>query len=390
MKFRVLAVLAGCFLLVGAGSHIIGTPGNDTLWGTIENDRIEGFAGSDTLYGNNGDDVLVGGPGPDTLNPGPGNDFILLSPGDSSDVVIGFDRNPHKVDTIRFTRGVHPSDVRVRRMTTHVLMIEYGHGDRIRIPRHFENNGRSPYSIERIEFARNRTFWSGDRIRREVLKGTKEPDYIVGYEAPDKLYGYEGDDIIFGGPGNDQLFGGAGNDFLNGEDGRDILVGGAGDDRLRGENGSDTYIYAQGHGLDTIYNFSMPGDSDVIKFVQHTQEQVLIEVRGPDLWLLVEGRQKESGIKVANFRAHNAYPIAKVEFADGKFIDWQGILSFLSGEGRSGGVLNAGNQLVRRGQQQSIRQSTATTPAQGGFKVRTRLEEMQRESEQKRQERGGN
>ncbi|MGH2724839.1 MAG: hypothetical protein ACRDI0_11385 [Actinomycetota bacterium] len=62
---------------------VIGSPGNDVIWGsaganTIAGgpgvDLLFGRGGPDTLYGNAGSDYLAGGPGPDTLDGGAGTD----------------------------------------------------------------------------------------------------------------------------------------------------------------------------------------------------------------------------------------------------------------------------------------------------------------------------
>ena len=66
------------------------------------------------------------------------------------------------------------------------------------------------------------------------------------------LTGTEGNDTLRGGHGNDRLYGGAGDDTLTGSSGHDILVGGEGNDRLHGGPGSDIYVFAPGHGHDTI------------------------------------------------------------------------------------------------------------------------------------------
>jgi Ca2+-binding RTX toxin-like protein len=51
--------------------------GNDTVQGGPGNDVIAGFSGSDTLIGGDGDDQLFGNDGNDTINGEGGNDYIV-------------------------------------------------------------------------------------------------------------------------------------------------------------------------------------------------------------------------------------------------------------------------------------------------------------------------
>lgn len=59
--------------------NIIGTSGNDTIYGNFENNVIVGGNGDDTIYGGNGDDVIYGGTGTNNLYGGNGNDIYSIS-----------------------------------------------------------------------------------------------------------------------------------------------------------------------------------------------------------------------------------------------------------------------------------------------------------------------
>ncbi|MBZ8181031.1 SdrD B-like domain-containing protein, partial [Oscillatoria salina] len=59
--------------------NIVGTPGNDDLFGTNNNDRINGGAGNDNIFGNNGNDIIRGGPGNDNIFGGTGFDTALFN-----------------------------------------------------------------------------------------------------------------------------------------------------------------------------------------------------------------------------------------------------------------------------------------------------------------------
>jgi hypothetical protein len=72
------------------------------------------------------------------------------------------------------------------------------------------------------------------------------PTVIHGTEFADTLIGTLGDDIIFGYAGNDYIYSLAGEDTLDGGEGLDRLYGGA---------DADVFVFAEGTGLDIVYDF---------------------------------------------------------------------------------------------------------------------------------------
>ena len=105
------------------------------------------------------------------------------------------------------------------------------------------------------------------------------------------------DDLIEAGDGNDWIHGGLGNDEMQGEGGNDTIYGGQDNgrilrdlttgkltelvigDNLYGNDGQDTYYYAQGDGIDLIWDFR-PGE-DVIKISGFNPQDVKVTfVRG--------------------------------------------------------------------------------------------------------------
>ena len=115
--------------------------------------------------------------------------------------------------------------------------------------------------------------------RMDKMFGGGGGDILDGQGGDDELHGGAGMDLVLGGRGNDTLYGDAGNDTISGHSGDDILDGGAGDDTLDGGAGQDTltgglgddvlwgdycnpgaadkdvFVYAPGHGGDTIKDF---------------------------------------------------------------------------------------------------------------------------------------
>ena len=86
-----------------------------------------------------------------------------------------------------------------------------------------------------------------------MLAGDRRDNVLDGGAGDDALYGGPGggDDVMLGNAGNDRLFGGLGNDRLD---------GGAGNDRLAGGAGTDVFVFAPGHGADTITDFANSQD----------------------------------------------------------------------------------------------------------------------------------
>ena len=93
----------------------------------------------------------------------------------------------------------------------------------------------------------------------DELHGGGGMDLVLGGRGNDRLYGDAGNDTVAGHLGNDELDGGAGDDTLDGGAGQDRLTGGLGDDTLWGDRcgpeDEDVFVYAPGHGADTIKDF---------------------------------------------------------------------------------------------------------------------------------------
>ncbi|MEH2421171.1 MAG: choice-of-anchor D domain-containing protein [Nostoc sp.] len=94
---------------VSPAPAIVGTSGNDqlfggdpddTIWGQDGDDRLYGNNGNDQLWGNNGNDTLFGGLGNDQLTGGAGNDWLYGGKG--NDVLTG---GNYGVDTFVLASG---------------------------------------------------------------------------------------------------------------------------------------------------------------------------------------------------------------------------------------------------------------------------------------------
>ena len=158
------------------------------------------------------------------------------------------------------------------------------------------------------------------------------------------------DDLIEGGDGNDWIHGGLGNDEIQGEGGNDTIYGGVDNgkifrdlttgkltelvigDNLYGNDGQDTYYYAQGDGIDLIWDFR-PGE-DAIKVSGFDVQDVKVTfVRGVTNRIGTPGHDKLA-IFFGNDRGaivFNDFPGPKagdviLEFANGK-LTWLDLLT---------------------------------------------------------------
>ncbi len=94
----------------------------------------------------------------------------------------------------------------------------------------------------------------------DTIEGDEGADFLRGGAGEDALYGGTGADSLAGHEGDDELYGGEGDDILEGGAGADAIVGGTGDDKMYGDGGDDVFVFATGHGDDTIYDFTAGAD----------------------------------------------------------------------------------------------------------------------------------
>jgi Ca2+-binding RTX toxin-like protein len=130
-----------------------GTPGNDTL---------VGYAGADTLDGGAGNDTLIGDGGGDTYVFGRGYDH------DTINAFIG-DVRRDQPDTLRFTAGVAPSDLRLSRAGDDLGIAINGTNDQVTVQNQF--NGFGYWTIENFQFA-DGTAWTSQQVKNMIELGS--------------------------------------------------------------------------------------------------------------------------------------------------------------------------------------------------------------------------
>ena len=265
---------AGNDTLVGGSGpdDLYGEDGDDTLMGREGDDRLFGGPGNDRLIGGNGRDRLFGGEGDDTLEGGGGFDF--LDGGEGNDLMFGDDQADRMLggpgdDTMHGGNG----DDRMLGGDGNDVM--YGDDGRDRMLGEAGNDlmfgGRGDDTLRGGDGDDTLYGEAGNDLLiggtgRDLIFGGAGNDTLRGNGGFDTLYGGEGDDFIAGGAQADHLFGGPGNDTLDGGSGFDRLDGGEGNDLLTGGFNADTFIFADGHGADTITDFDATNNAEKIDF----------------------------------------------------------------------------------------------------------------------------
>ncbi|WP_122290019.1 calcium-binding protein [Pseudomonas savastanoi] len=372
------------YLSGGSGiDQLSGGDGGDYLAGGEGNDALAGDAGNDTLYGDSGNDQLDGGTGNDYLTGGDGSDVYRFSRGWGQDSINNYDSSAGKTDAIEFAADIFPADIIVTRSGSDLVLSLKNATDRITISGYFQNDGVTPYALEKVRFA-DGTEWNLDQIKalstvttdgndnlwdyatddalngglgddslygqagNDTLQGGAGADSLSGEAGNDALFGEEGNDYLYGGAGIDQLSGGDGSDYLTGGEGNDTLTGDAGNDTLYGDSGndqleggtgndylsggegSDVYRFNRGWGQDSINNYdSSVGKTDVIEFAADILPTDIMVTRSyNDLVLSLKNFTDK--VTISGYFQNDGdtpYTVEQIRFADGTQWDVEQIKS---------------------------------------------------------------
>ena len=270
--------------------------GNDTLIGGMGNDDLYGDAGNDTLIGGAGNDYLAGGDDADTY---------VFAKGHGSDTVS----DSSKQSTVQFT-DVNFADVKFRREDNDLVLFGYNGNDSVRL-RYYMNSSYWNDSV--FQFA-DKTISTADLMKNGlVLQGSDSDESIYGWSYRNEIYGAAGNDTIVTYGSDDILDGGAGDDKLYGDAGNDTLIGGIGNDYLDGGAGNDTYVFNQGFGRDTVYDYGS-GDKNVLQFNGINAAEISAQKSGSDLLLTAADG---SSVKVQYYFSGNSYGAELFVFNDG-------------------------------------------------------------------------
>lgn len=216
---------------------VIGTSGDDRIYGNAEANALSGGEGGDLIFGGAGDDTLDAGAGNDRLNAGTGNDSVFGGAGD--DVITAtldrriagntdwFDGGAGR-DTLDFAAGGSGFLGVVVSLSTEFAPSMIG--------------------IPTTERSIDQGFVSSRTVSGSIQSSHTEAK-ITGIED---AIGTGGDDTLIGDRVNNSLWGGHGNDLLSGETGADTLYGDAGDDVFESYADGALDFIIGGTGTDTV------------------------------------------------------------------------------------------------------------------------------------------
>jgi Ca2+-binding RTX toxin-like protein len=333
------------------GRNLIGTDGNDSLYGTGSDDVLDGRAGNDTLYGGGGNDVLVGGTGSDKLFGEGGDDVFGVTAdavwgGQYRVVNVGSPGSAGSGDEVQLSGSTRSYDIFIGGAGYDSLVGTSGNDALLLDDGFAPPDGFAGPRIQQIELISmgagndvvnltSTRFTYGDVTidggsGNDVLWSSAGNDQLLGGDGNDLLDGGAGNDILDGGAGNDDVHGGsgndilggsAGNDLLDGGAGNDLLDGGAGNDLLAGGDGDDIYVHGLNGGRDVIEEKS---GQDVIRFSAGISSAgVSVSRNHDDLVLTLAG--DNGSVTVKNWFGSGDSRVERVEFADGKAWDEAGL-----------------------------------------------------------------
>jgi Ca2+-binding RTX toxin-like protein len=255
--------------------EVLGTGGNDTMYGTFRPDWLNGLAGNDTLFGYGEADRLDGGADNDTLYGDAGNDTLNGGTGDDS--LVG----GAGVDT---TDGGAGNDWHFVDSSADIVLEAVGGG------------------TDRVLTSVGYTLAAGvevEQLQADNQAGTTALN-LTGNAFGQTIIGNAGANILVGGGGSDYLAGLGGDDVLTGSaDAASSLQGGTGDDWFYVNNGGDSVLEAAGEGYDRVLasvsftltggqaveqlQTSYPGGSSAINLTGNNLGQVLFGNEGANV-----------------------------------------------------------------------------------------------------------
>ena len=269
---------------------LLGTVGMDEMHGGETGDILDAGCGDDVLYGGGGHDLLVGGAGDDVLHGG--DDKDLLAGGSGDDVLYGDAGN----DTLDGGAG---EDIIVGGLGNDTLWGEHCTDDKDADTFVFGlNHGNDTIkdfdtALDKIDLTAFTASVTWQQLQAAMLAVEDDPN------TPETESGTVIDLTAFGG-GTITLEGVASTDLTTdmfffddfaGGDGDDTIEGGATDDTLTGGEGTDTFVFASGHGDDTVTDFTDGDDTiDLSAFTSITGlSDLTVAQSGDDTVITVPG-----------------------------------------------------------------------------------------------------
>ena len=160
---------------------------------------------------------------------------------------------------LKITSGItgSPFDEYLTVLDVENLVFDFGDGDNSLV---IEENLAPNYNgVVQIDF--------GDGINVLDVVGHEGRVEAIGGDDHNGFFSGDGDDLLVGGAADDDIGGGAGDDEIYGGASSDQIEAGAGDDHIWGGDDGDHFIFREGSGTDTIYDFEAGKEGhDILDF----------------------------------------------------------------------------------------------------------------------------
>lgn len=279
----------------GGDDRLFGGEGNDRIIGSGGNDTLTGDAGDDYLYGDAGSDIFIGGQGDDHLiarysgsKPSYGErsaDTFVFAKGHGSDTVDYYEYPGNKESSVLDFQGALFSDARYAREGNNLIIKAYGGQDQVLVKDFFNKSGLT------FKFA-DKTFSTAAEAKQ----------FVLSLNLPDSAQLNR----ITGTNENESFQGTDGNDKIDGQSGEDVYIGGKGNDIFSGL-GAKTYIFAKGHGQDTI-----EGVGELV-FEEAYAADAVFSRSGNNL--VVQAYQDESQVVVTDYFLLSSSSVEQLKFS---------------------------------------------------------------------------
>ncbi len=322
--------------------HLIGSKGNDTLYGDGDYSILDGGEGDDYIRSEYSEYTIInGGKGNDYISTDSHNSICLFEKGHGQDIFDATYRfNDYEYANEFVFKGASADQVQFIQQGDNLLIKAYGNEDVVTILDFFaykNTNFKFTFDdrsltakdipaditvIPAIDTSSDNVALDDNDPRQYddlVLTGTAGEDFLTGRKGNDILIGGSGYDNLDGNDGDDILDGGSGNDILNGGNGDDILIGGTGNDILFGGNGNDTYIFGAGHGLDEISEYNiLDGEMNTLNFSEYSSNELWFSLNNGNLIISHIGSQDQ--VRVDLWGDNSNFDHYNIVTADGKQI----------------------------------------------------------------------
>ena len=249
--------LNGAIDLIGLGSETDSVQINDVVLERLSTqiNRTAQLAGSTLVGGFNSDTLtahadgstLIGGKGNDNLFGKASDDTYVVRRGDGLDSITETGGTAQSKNTINFTAGITPDQIRVRRSNGNLIITvdeaAQGRTQEITVKAMFNTTTDAligTNAIQQFQFL-DGTLWNLEKILQESTRG----EVYQGSNYMDRLTGYEGNDTFVGGKGNDVIIGGKGDDTY-------FFALGDGGDTVNDSRGIDRVVLAEGINEDQV------------------------------------------------------------------------------------------------------------------------------------------